>query len=331
MDVEKVRSAEGVEGVLCAEKVILVTGGYGFIGSNFIRYMIDTHNYKIVNVDICTYAANENNLNGYTTSPQYVEYINDICDADAISKIIKRENVTDIIHFAAESHVDMSLKDPNLFVRTNVLGTSVLLEAFKSNNLTGRFHHVGTDEVYGDLPFDTSMFTEETPYNPSSPYSASKAASDMLVKSFNRSFNMNCTISNCSNNYGPRQDNTKLIPKVIEKTIKGEAIPVYGTGSNVRDWLYVLDHCKAIDVIFHKAQPGSQYLIGGRNERTNLDIIHNIFDIMKSGDIEFVEDRAGHDRRYAINAAKLENELGWKAEETFETGIVKTIKWYKRR
>lgn len=332
------------------QKTILVTGGAGFIGSNFVPYFAEKYkNYNIINLDKLTYAGNLDNLKECQNMPNYRFIQGDICDRELIEKLFKEFDIQGVIHFAAESHVDNSIKNPKSFIETNVMGTFTLLDVAKNHWLevphkvkngyeNCRFHHISTDEVYGDLD-DTGFFTELTSYNPSSPYSASKASSDMIVRAYKRTFGLNITISNCSNNYGPKQHNEKLIPTIIRKALAGENIPVYGAGKNIRDWLYVLDHCKAIDLIFHKAKSGETYNIGGRNERQNIQIVNKICEILdkkfpsKKLDnykqlIKFVEDRAGHDFRYAIDATKLETELGWKADENFDTGIVKTVDWY---
>ena len=331
-------------------KTILVTGGAGFIGSNFIPYFLNKHkNYKIINLDKITYAGNLDNLKECENNPNYFFIKGDICNRELVEDIFKKYDIQGVIHFAAESHVDNSIKNPSEFIQTNVVGTFTLVDVAKNYWLESphkiksgyeecRFHHISTDEVYGDLD-ETGFFVETTPYNPSSPYSSSKASSDMIVRAYKRTYGLNVTISNCSNNYGPKQHNEKLIPTIIRKCLSNEKIPVYGTGKNIRDWLYVLDHCKAVDLIFHNGKVGETYNIGGRNERTNIDIVRVICNILnnkiqnkKINDyfnlVEFVKDRAGHDRRYAIDATKLETELGWKADENFDTGIVKTVDWY---
>jgi dTDP-glucose 4,6-dehydratase len=266
----------------------------------------------------------------------------DICNASLVSEIFEKYDVADVIHFAAESHVDNSIVNPLSFVETNVLGTATLLEVFRKKypSTTGRFHHISSDEVYGTLG-KTGYFTEKTAYAPNSPYSASKAGSDMLVRSYFHTYNLNVVTSNCSNNYGPKQHSEKLIPTIIRHALAEQAIPIYGDGKNIRDWLYVTDHCRAIDLIFHKGRAGETYNIGCRNERSNLQIAHKICELLderrrqKSWNysklITFVPDRPGHDSRYAIDAAKLETELHWKAEESFDTGIVKTVEWYLER
>lgn len=323
-------------------KNILITGGAGFIGSNFIPYFAARHpEYMIVNVDALTYAGNLSNLSEMQGAKNYKFKESNIRDMEGIPDIFEEYEITDVINFAAESHVDNSISGPRKTIFTNINGTLNLLECARehwgTNAANRRFHHISTDEVYGSLG-DTGLFTETTPYDPSSPYSASKAASDHLVQAWHRTYGMNTTISNCSNNYGPKQHSEKLIPTIIRKAIAGEDIPIYGNGKNVRDWLYVLDHCKAIDLIFHKGMAGETYNVGGRNERNNIEIATKICEILdakmpKHGgsyadQIAFVKDRPGHDFRYAIDATKLETELGWRADENFDSGILKTINWY---
>ena len=338
-------------------KTILVTGGAGFIGSNFIPYFLDKYsNYHIVNLDLLTYAGELDNLKEIEANDRYRFIKGDICDRELIESIFERYDIRGIIHFAAESHVDNSIKDPGVFVRTNVNGTFTLLDVaykhwmekpfvFKEGYEECRFHHISTDEVYGTLG-ESGLFSETTPYAPNSPYSASKAGSDMIVRSYHHTYGMDTVITNCSNNYGPKQHDEKLIPTIIRNALVGNPIPIYGDGKNIRDWLYVLDHCKGIDLVYHDGKSGETYNIGGRNERTNLQIVDTICTLLDeliprqtshpeldSGSsykdlVVFVEDRAGHDRRYAIDASKLENELGWRADESFDTGIVKTIEWY---
>ena len=331
-------------------KSILVTGGAGFIGSNFVPYFCEKYpQYKIINLDKLTYAGNLDNLKECDSFSNYVFVHGDICDAQLVEKIFKDYDVRGVIHFAAESHVDNSIKGPGAFINTNIVGTFNLLDAARRHWMDGpgavkpgyedcRFHHISTDEVYGTLG-DTGMFREDTPYAPNSPYSASKASSDFLVRAYHHTYGMNVTTSNCSNNYGPKQHNEKLIPHIISKALALQPLPIYGTGENIRDWLYVLDHCKAIDLIYHTGHSGETYNIGGRNERNNITIVKTICAILdakrprndgkKYEDlITFVADRAGHDFRYAIDATKLETELGWRADETFDTGIVKTVEWY---
>jgi len=329
-------------------KGILVTGCAGFIGSNFVPYFLEKYkDYFIVNLDLLTYAGDLENLKEIKENPNYKFIKGDICNRDLVEFIFEEYNIQGVIHFAAESHVDNSIKNPGVFIETNVNGTFTLLDVaykhwmekpftYKETYKNSRFHHISTDEVYGTLN-ETDLFTEETPYAPNSPYSASKASSDMIVRSYQETYGMNTVITNCSNNYGPKQHDEKLIPTIIRKALAGESIPIYGDGKNIRDWLYVLDHCKGIDLVYHEGKEANVYNIGGRNERTNLQIVDAICTILdekvptaKSYKelITFVKDRAGHDRRYAIDATKLENELGWKADENFDTGIVKTIEWY---
>lgn len=329
-------------------KSILVTGCAGFIGSNFIPYFMDKYNdYQIVNLDLLTYAGNIKNLKEVKKLSNYTFVKGDICDRKLVEGIFEEYDIKGVVHFAAESHVDNSIKNPGVFIETNVTGTFTLIDVaykywmekpfiYKKESNNCRFHHISTDEVYGTLG-DTGLFTETTPYAPNSPYSASKASSDMIVRSYVETYGLNAVITNCSNNYGPKQHDEKLIPTIIRKALAKEPIPIYGDGRNIRDWLYVLDHCKGIDLVYHKGKSSQVYNIGGRNERTNLQIVDAICTILDqkkpAGNsykelITFVEDRAGHDRRYAIDATKIEKELGWQAEENFETGIVKTIDWY---
>ncbi|MDY0121168.1 MAG: dTDP-glucose 4,6-dehydratase [Sulfurimonas sp.] len=376
---------------------ILLTGTAGFIGSNFVPYFLDKYpDYTLVNLDLLTYAGSLENLQECEGNPRYKFIKGDICNRELVEFVFSEYDIQGVIHFAAESHVDNSIKNPGVFVQTNVNGTFTLIDVaykhwmeapfkYRSRYLNGmlndelkilneeennskfkiqnsklpRFHHISTDEVYGTLG-ETGFFTESTPYAPNSPYSASKAGSDMIVRAYQETYGLNTVITNCSNNYGPKQHDEKLIPTIIRKALAGESIPIYGDGKNIRDWLYVLDHCKGIDLVYHTGKEGEVYNIGGRNERTNLQIVDRICSILDemlpphtnskltAGNalgcntknsslssykslITFVEDRAGHDRRYAIDATKLENELGWKAEETFDTGIVKTVEWYLRK
>lgn len=331
-------------------KTILITGGAGFIGSNFVPYFAAKYpEYNIINLDKLTYAGNLGNLAECESMPNYTFVHGDICDRELIDKLFAEHDIRGVIHFAAESHVDNSIKCPDAFIKTNINGTFNLVDAARRHWMDGpsqvkagyedcRFHHISTDEVYGALG-ETGFFTETTPYAPNSPYSASKASSDFIVRAYHHTFGMNVTTSNCSNNYGPKQHNEKLIPHIIAAALAGKPLPIYGRGENVRDWLYVLDHCKAIDLIFHNGKSGETYNIGGHNERNNITIVNTICDILDNlrpradghkyaEQITFVADRAGHDFRYAIDATKLETELGWRADETFDTGIVKTVKWY---
>ena len=331
-------------------KSILITGGAGFIGSNFVPYFLNKYpEYRIINLDKLTYAGNLDNLKECENLPNYVFVKGDICDRELVVNLFEKYDIRGVIHFAAESHVDNSIKNPMAFVQTNVIGTATLLNVAYNYWMTApsivkdgyencRFHHISTDEVYGTLG-ESGYFTETTPYAPSSPYSASKASSDFMVRAYHRTFGLNSTISNCSNNYGPKQHSEKLIPHIIKQALAEQPLTVYGNGLNVRDWLYVLDHCKAIDLIFHSGKSGETYNIGGRNERNNITIVKTICAILDkkkpriSGKkyeelITFVKDRAGHDFRYAIDATKIETQLGWRAEENFDSGIIKTVEWY---
>jgi len=382
-------------------KNILLTGTAGFIGSNFVPYFLKKYpEYNLINLDLLTYAGNLANLKECESNPRYRFIKGDICNRELVEFIFTEYDINGVIHFAAESHVDNSIKNPGVFIETNVNGTFTLLDVaqkhwmdapfkYKAKYLGSaalaapseaeathpksslgcaplgapRFHHISTDEVYGTLN-ETDLFTEETPYAPNSPYSASKASSDMIVRSHQETYGLNTVITNCSNNYGPKQHDEKLIPTIIRKSLAGESIPIYGDGKNIRDWLYVLDHCKGIDLVYHTGKEGNVYNIGGRNERTNLQIVDAICTILDvkvpltngcapsgapnnvnetQGEakathpksykelITFVDDRAGHDRRYAIDATKLETELGWKADEDFDSGIVKTVDWYLQK
>ncbi len=326
---------------------VLVTGGAGFIGSNYVIYLLENFNDSIVVLDKLTYAGDIRNLKTVENHPNYQFIKGDICDAPFLDQLFKEHQFDRIVHFAAESHVDNSISGPGAFIETNIVGTFQLLQAaytlwmngpnqLKDNFRHARFLHVSTDEVYGTLGA-TGLFTEETPYAPNSPYSASKASSDMIVRSYFHTYGLPVVTTNCSNNYGPHQHKEKLIPTIIRKALTGGSIPIYGDGQNVRDWLYVIDHCSGIKLVLDKGRQGETYNIGGRNERKNLYIAQTICELLddlkpKSNSykdqITFVSDRPGHDFRYAIDASKLEEELGWKAKETFETGILKTIKWY---
>ena len=327
---------------------ILVTGGAGFIGSNFIPYFLNKYqDYKIINLDLLTYAGNIENLQECQDHSRYKFIKGNICNRALVEFIFEEYEIKGVIHFAAESHVDNSIKNPAVFIETNINGTFTLIDVAykywmekpyvcKSKYSKSRFHHISTDEVYGTLN-EVDLFTEETSYAPNSPYSASKASSDMLVRSYYETYGLNMVITNCSNNYGLKQHNEKLIPTIIRKALAKESIPIYGDGKNIRDWLYVLDHCKGIDLVFHGGKSGEVYNIGGRNEKTNLEIVDIICSVLDEkvpttisykSLITFVEDRAGHDRRYAIDATKIETKLGWKAEENFESGILRTIDWY---
>ncbi|MGA1867409.1 MAG: dTDP-glucose 4,6-dehydratase [bacterium] len=326
---------------------LLVTGGCGFIGTNFIRYLLDNSDFKgsIINVDKLTYAGNPANLADIQRDfPHRYQWIKaDICDRKEMEKIFDDFHINALCHFAAESHVDRSIVAPDAFIKTNIMGTFTLLELAKSRK--GRFelfHHISTDEVYGSLGKD-GYFTEETPYKPNSPYSASKASSDHLVRAYHKTYGLPVIITNCSNNYGPYQFPEKLIPLIILNAIEGKSLPVYGDGMNVRDWLYVLDHCRAVWMIMNKGRKGETYNIGGNHEMHNINVVEMICDILDEFDkrsggggpkaprrklITFVKDRKGHDRRYAIDFAKLRNELGWVPQESFQSGIRKTIQWY---
>jgi dTDP-glucose 4,6-dehydratase len=311
---------------------IIVTGGAGFIGSNFIYHMLERYNdYKIVCVDCLTYAGNLSTLEKALGNPNFKFYKTDICNREEIYKIFENEKPNIVVNFAAESHVDRSIDNPEVFLRTNILGTQVLMDACLKYGID-RYHQVSTDEVYGDLPLDRPdlFFTEETPIHTSSPYSASKASGDLLVLAYHRTYGLPVTISRCSNNYGPYHFPEKLIPLMIANALNEKPLPVYGKGENVRDWLYVLDHCKAIDLIIHKGTVGEVYNVGGHNEMANIDIVKLICKKLgKSEDlITYVADRKGHDLRYAIDPTKIHRELGWLPETKFADGIEKTIKWY---
>lgn len=323
-------------------KNILITGGAGFIGSHVVRRFVNNYpNYKIFNLDALTYAGNLENLKDIETKENYTFIKGNICDANLVSTIFQENNIDTVIHLAAESHVDRSISDPLAFVQTNVIGTATLLNAARNswnNNFVGKlFYHVSTDEVYGSLG-ETGFFYETTAYDPRSPYSASKASSDHLVRAFFHTYHLPVVISNCSNNYGPNHFPEKLIPLSINNIIQNKALPIYGKGENVRDWLYVLDHANAIDTILHKGKIGETYNIGGHNEWTNINLIRLLCKIMdeKLGKekgsseklITYVTDRAGHDLRYAIDATKLKEELGWMPSLQFEEGLIKTVDWY---
>jgi len=307
---------------------LLVTGGAGFIGSNFVLYMLQQHpEYKIINVDSLTYAGNLENLKSVENHPNYTFSKTDITDAKAIDALFQ-QGIDVVVNFAAESHVDRSILDPEVFVKTNVLGTQVLLDAARKYGVM-KYVQVSTDEVYGSLG-DTGLFTEETPLTPNSPYSASKAGGDLLVRAYHETFGLPVNITRCSNNYGPYQFPEKLIPLMISRALEDQALPIYGDGLNIRDWLYVEDHCSAIDLVIHKGRVGDVYNIGGNNERTNLHIVKTILAELNKPEslITYVEDRPGHDRRYGIDPAKITQELGWKPKHNFETGIKETIQWY---
>lgn len=334
-------------------KHILVTGGAGFIGSNFVPYFLEKHSdYVVINLDKLTYAGDLSNLKEVEGSPRYKFIKGDICDNALVEKIFKDYDVRGVIHFAAESHVDNSIKGPEVFIDTNIKGTFVLINNAKNHWMEKpltykkgyegcRFHHISTDEVYGTLG-DTGLFQETTPYAPNSPYSASKASSDFIVRAYHHTYGLDTTITNCSNNYGPKQHGEKLIPTVIRTAINLKPIPVYGQGLNTRDWLYVLDHCKGIDAVFHKGKSGETYNVGSNNEQKNIVIVTKLCEVLdkkaprKDGKsykdlITFVEDRAGHDWRYAIDSSKLEQELNWTHQEGFESGLEKTVDWYLKK
>jgi dTDP-glucose 4,6-dehydratase len=326
---------------------ILVTGGAGFIGSNFILNWIQAVGTPVINLDLLTYAGNPANLASLASDPRYLCLCGDICDAELVGSLLDKHRPWAIVHFAAESHVDRSIASPEAFIRTNVQGTFVLLEQAKkywsgldeSGRARFRFLHISTDEVYGSLGKDDPAFSEVTAYAPNSPYAASKAASDHLVRAYHHTFGLPVLTTNCSNNYGPFQFPEKLIPLIILNALEGKPLPVYGDGKNVRDWLFVGDHCAAIRAVFENGRVGETYNVGGNSERANIDVVNTICDLVdemrpEAGAaprrrlITFVEDRPGHDRRYAINAEKLSSELGWKPAEQFESGLRKTVRWY---
>ncbi len=326
---------------------VLITGGAGFIGSNYVKYLITNTEDQILVLDKLTYAGDLKNLADISENPNYTFVKGDICDEALVEELFEEHKFSKIVHFAAESHVDNSITGPAAFIQTNIVGTFNLLQnayktwmdgpnEIKEDFRSARFLHVSTDEVYGTLG-ETGLFTEKTPYAPNSPYSASKASSDFLVRSYFHTYGLPVVTTNCSNNYGPNQHKEKLIPTIIRKAISGEPIPIYGEGKNIRDWLYVEDHCIGIKLAIDKGALGETYNIGGDNERENLYIAHRICelldqlkpkDISYKDQITFVKDRPGHDFRYAIDASKIENKLGWKAQENFETGILKTVNWY---
>ncbi len=311
---------------------ILVTGGAGFIGSNFIFHMLKKYpDYRIVCLDKLTYAGNLSTLSSVLEEPNFRFVKLDICDREGVFRLFEEERPDIVVNFAAESHVDRSIEDPGIFLQTNILGTATLMDACRKFGVR-RYHQVSTDEVYGDLPLDRPdlFFTETTPLHTSSPYSASKASADLLVLAYHRTYSLPVTISRCSNNYGPYHFPEKLIPLMIINALDEKPLPVYGTGENVRDWLYVEDHCKAIDLIIHKGREGEVYNVGGHNERKNIDIVRLICKALGKSEslITYVADRKGHDMRYAIDPTKIHNELGWLPETRFEDGIQKTIRWY---
>jgi dTDP-glucose 4,6-dehydratase len=334
-------------------KSILITGGAGFIGSNFINYFINKYkDYRIINLDKLTYAADLKYLKNIENSPSYKFIKGDICERKLIADIFKDNEISGVIHFAAESHVDNSILKPDDFIQTNIIGTFNLIDSAKNfwmekpfkykKEYTGScFHHISTDEVYGTLAGE-GFFTEKTPYAPNSPYSASKASSDMLVRSYHHTYGLNTLITNCSNNYGPHQHDEKFIPTIIRNALKENPIPVYGKGENIRDWLYVADHCRAIDLVFHKGKSGETYNVGTRNEVNNIDLVNKICRLLdgikprKSGKsymelISYVNERPGHDYRYAIDPAKIESELNFSSCMDFDSGLMKTIQWYMEK
>jgi dTDP-glucose 4,6-dehydratase len=326
---------------------ILVTGGAGFIGSNFVLHWLASGAGPLINLDKLTYAGNPENLASVTENPEYIFVQGDICDAELVAGLLEKHRPRAVVHFAAESHVDRSIHGPEAFLKTNIDGTFTLLRAALAHyrTLTGeekdrfRFLHVSTDEVYGTLRADDPAFHEQTPYAPNSPYAASKAASDHLVRAWVHTYGLPAIITNCSNNYGPYQFPEKLIPLMIANALKGKPLPVYGDGQQVRDWLFVLDHCRALATVLEKGKVGETYNVGGGNQRSNLEVVKTLCALLDELVPEsrfcphaqlviFVEDRPGHDRRYAIDARKIESELGWHAQESFETGLRKTVEWY---
>ncbi len=311
---------------------VLVTGGAGFIGANFLFYMRKAHpEYRLVCVDKLTYAGNKHTLRPFATDASFRFVQADICDRAAMQRVFEEESPDYVVHFAAESHVDRSIENPGVFLETNVLGTGVLLDCALKHGVK-RFHQVSTDEVYGDLPLERPelLFTEATPIKTSSPYSASKASADLLCGAYWRTYGLNVTVSRCSNNYGPYQFPEKLIPLMIVKALANEPLPVYGEGKNVRDWLYVEDHCRAVDLILHGGAPGETYNVGGHNEMRNIDIVKLLLSILGKPEslITFVPDRKGHDLRYAIDPSKIRAALGWQPETPFAVGLEKTVRWY---
>lgn len=309
----------------------LVTGGAGFIGGNFLHIMVNKYpNDQYVCIDALTYAGNMETLEPIMNKSNFKFVHENICNREEVYKLFEKEHFDYVINFAAESHVDRSIENPEIFLKTNILGTEVLLDACKKYGIK-RYHQVSTDEVYGDLPLDRPdlFFTENTPIHTSSPYSASKASADLLVLAYHRTYNLPVTISRCSNNYGPYHFPEKLIPLMIQKALRDETLPVYGNGENVRDWLYVGDHCNAIDLVIRNGKDGEVYNIGGHNEKSNLEVVKTILKALNKPEtlITYVKDRPGHDLRYAMDPTKIETELGWKPEYNFETGIQKTIKW----
>jgi len=328
---------------------ILITGGAGFIGSNFIPYFLKKNpSYSVINLDLLTYAGDLNNLKEVENNTRYHFIKGSICDRELVGSIFDNFDIKGVIHFAAESHVDNSINDPSNFIKTNIEGTFVLLEvakkywmqspnAYKVGYENSKFHHISTDEVYGSLG-EQGYFSENSPYAPNSPYSASKASSDFLVRSYFHTYGLNVVTTHCSNNYGPKQHDEKLIPTIIRKALKNELIPIYGNGKNIRDWLFVLDHCSGIDLVFHKGEIGETYVLGGSNEHTNIAIAETVCALLDKArpkkvgsykdQINFVSDRLGHDFRYAIDASKIKKQLGWEPKEVLETGLQMTIDWY---
>lgn len=311
---------------------ILVTGGAGFIGSNFIFYVLKKHSdYRVICMDKLTYAGNLSTLDSVMSNPNFRFVKADICDRNAVNRLFEEEQPDMVVNFAAESHVDRSIEDPGVFLQTNIIGTATLMDACRKYGIR-RYHQVSTDEVYGDLPLDRPdlLFTENTPIHTSSPYSSSKAAADLLVLAYHRTYGLPVSVSRCSNNYGPYHFPEKLIPLMIVNCLHDRPLPVYGDGQNIRDWLYVEDHCKAIDLILHRGRVGEVYNVGGQNEVKNIDIVKMICRALNKPEslITYVKDRKGHDRRYAIDPAKIHEELGWMPEMSFEEGIQRTIQWY---
>ncbi|WP_457549280.1 dTDP-glucose 4,6-dehydratase [Archaeoglobus sp.] len=306
---------------------VLVTGGLGFIGSNFIRYILNNHNdIEVINVDALKYGSNSNNLKDFENNGRYTFVKGDISDYELMSKLVRDVDV--VVNFAAESHVDRSIANPNSFLQSNVIGVFTILEALRKNNPDAKLVHISTDEVYGDIV--NGSFKEDDRLRPSSPYSASKAAADMFVLAYVRTYRLHAMITRCTNNYGPFQFPEKLIPKTIIRASMNLKIPIYGTGKNVRDWIYVLDHCEAIDLVMQEGEKGEIYNISSGEEKTNLEVVTEILGVMSKDEslIEFVEDRPGHDLRYSLNSSKIREELGWKPKHSFKEGIRKTVKWY---
>lgn len=332
-------------GMDIAQHCVLVTGGAGFIGSNFIPYFLNQHpNVRVINLDKLTYAANIDHVNRMRNHPRYQFVRTDLCNVAALRALFAEQQIDGIVHCAAESHVDNSIAGPDIFIQTNVVGTFNLLEVarqawgLEDRAACHRFVHVSTDEVYGSLG-ETGLFTEQSAIAPNSPYSASKAASDLIVRSYQQTYGMNTVITHCSNNYGPGQHAEKLIPTLIRRALAGESLPLYGDGQNVRDWIYVLDHCRALDVIYWRGRSGEVYNIGGSNERSNVEVAEQLCALLderlprETGrsyreQIQYVPDRLGHDRRYAIDSSKLCAELGWTAQESFATGLARTVDWF---